>query len=188
MSVPAIPSRPGRNYRSAMGLGADFGVDAAKRPALPVAGRLWRMGALAVVVGLLLYGSAWGDDDLFPFGPMTQYSFRIDPDGEIRSLWVEADLADGTHRRLDISNAGDLGVARAELEGQLDRIIAEPDRLETLAEAWVRLHPDRPELRRIVVGQDVIELSGGRQDGTRTDTFAAWSAGAGVGLEEVVPR
>ncbi len=166
----------------------DFGVDAAKRPALTRAGRVWRLGAAAVALGLLAYGSAAGDDDLFPFGPMSQYSFRIDPDGEIRALWVEADLADGSHRRLDISAAGDVGVARAELEGQLDRIIAEPDRLAELAAAWKRLHPDRPELRRIVVGQDVVELSGGRQDARRSDVFASWTAGAGIGLEEVVPR
>ena len=79
-------------------------------------GRAWRLGAVAGALGLLLYGSVWGDDDVFPFGPLSQYSFRIDPDGEIRALWVEADLADGSHRRLDISNAGDVGVARAELE------------------------------------------------------------------------
>lgn len=166
----------------------DFGVDTAKRPALTRAGRARRLGAAAVGLGLLLYGSAFGNDDLFPFGPMSQYSFRIDPQGEIRALWVEADLADGSHRRLDISSAGDVGVARAELEGQLDRIIADPERLAELADAWKRLHPDRPELRRITVGQDVVELTDGRQDQRRSDVFASWSAGGGVGLEEVVPR
>jgi hypothetical protein len=151
-------------------------------------GRAWRLGAVAGALGLLIYGSAWGDDDLFPFGPLSQYSFRIDPDGEIRALWVEADLADGSHRRLDISNAGDVGVARAELEGQLDRIIADPQRLATLAEAWVRLHPDRPELRRIIVGQDVVELSDGREAGHRTDVFTSWSAAPGAGLTDAVPK
>jgi hypothetical protein len=161
---------------------------APKRRPLPGAGRAWRLAAVLGVLGLLVYGSAWGGDDLFPFGPMSQYSFRIDPDGEVRALWVEADLADGSHRRLDISNAGDIGVARAELEGQLDRIIADPQRLATLAEAWVRLHPDRPELRRIIVGQDVVELSDGREAGRRTDVFTAWSAAPGVGLTDPVPR
>ena len=149
---------------------------APRRAPLSRLGRGWRLTASAVAFALLLYGSAWGDDDLFPFGPMSQYSFRIDPDGEIRALWVEADLADGSHRRLDISNAGDLGVARAELEGQLHLIIADPERLAPLAEAWRRLHPGRPELHRIIVGQDVVQLSDGRRSGRRTEVFTTWTS------------
>lgn len=166
----------------------DLQAGAPKRKPLSRVGRGWRLGAVATALGLLVYGSAWGDDDLFPFGPMSQYSFRIDPDGEVRALWVEADLSDGSHRRLDISNADDLGVARAELEGQLDRIIADPDRLSTLADAWARLHPDRPELRRIIVGQDVVELHNGRESGHRTDVFTSWTAASTTGADAVVPR
>lgn len=166
----------------------DLQAGAPKRRPLPAPGRAWRLAAAVAALGLLVYGSAWGDDDLFPFGPMSQYSFRIDPDGEIRALWVEADLADGSHRRLDISNAGDIGVARAELEGQLDRIIADPQRLATLAEAWIRLHPDRPELRRIIVGQDVVELADGREAGRRSDVFTTWSAAPGADLSDPVPK
>ena len=162
-------------------------ADPRERAPLSRLGRTWRAGAATVAFGLLLYGSAWGDDDLFPFGPMSQYSFRIDPQGEIRSLWVEADLADGSHRRLDISNADDIGVARAELEGQLHLILADPARLATLADAWRTLHPDRPELRRIVVGQDVVELQDGREARRRSDVFTTWSAGAGAGLTDPVP-
>lgn len=166
----------------------DLQAGAPKRKALSGVGRGWRLGAVAIAAGLLVYGSAWGDDDLFPFGPMSQYSFRIDPDGEIRALWVEADLADGSHRRLDISNADDIGVARAELEGQLDRIIADPGRLSELADAWARLHSDRPELRRIIVGQDVVELHDGREAGHRTDVFTSWSAAPVAGVNDVVPK
>lgn len=151
----------------------------ARRP-LGVFGRAFRLGAVVVVLALLGYGSAFGSDDEFPFGPMTQYSFRIDPDGEIRALWVEAELADGTYRRLDISSSTDVGVARAELEGQLDRIIAEPARLEALAAAWTRLHPDRPALVRIVVGQDVVDLDGGRQTDRRSETFTEYLVPAAV--------
>lgn len=156
----------------------DRAADTSVRTPLPASAKAWRLGAVAVVLALLGYGSAFGSDDEFPFGPMTQYSFRIDPNGEIRALWVEADLADGSRRRLDISSSADVGVARAELEGQLDRIIADPSRLAALAQAWARLHPDRPELLRILVGQDVVELSGGRQDGRRSEVFTTWDAGA----------
>ncbi len=165
----------------------DLQAGAPKRKPLSRLGRSWRLGTLAVAFGLLIYGSGWGDDDLFPFGPMSQYSFRIDPNGEIRALWVEADLADGSHRRLDISNSDDVGVARAELEGQLHLIIAEPQRLATLAEAWQRLHPDRPELRRIVVGQDVVELRDGRQADRRQDVFTSWDVVPGAAPIDPVP-
>jgi hypothetical protein len=147
----------------------------ALRPPLTRGGRARRSAASAIVLGLLLYGSAEGGDDLFPFGPMTQYSFRIDPDGEIRALWVEADAADGRHLRLDLSSSADVGVARAEVEGQLDKIIADPSRLAELATAWSRLHPDRPALTRLTVGQDVVELRDGRESGRRTDRFVSWS-------------
>ncbi len=166
----------------------DLQAGAPKRRPLSGRGRGWRLGAVLVALALLGYGSAVGDDDMFPFGPMSQYSFRIDPDGEIRALWVEADLADGSRRRLDISNADDVGVARAELEGQLHLILEDPSRLATLAEAWQRLHPDRPELQRIIVGQDVVELSDGREDDRRTDVFTTWSAAPTAGRPEAVPR
>jgi hypothetical protein len=129
---------------------------------------------VAAVSALLFYGSAWGQDDAFPFGPMNQYSFRTDPNGEIRALWVDADTAAGTQIRLDIASSDDVGIARAELEGQLDRIRAEPSQLQELAAAWARLHPDRPRLTRLTVGQDVTLLRNGRPHGHRTDVFTHW--------------
>jgi hypothetical protein len=129
------------------------------------------VGAVAV---LLFYGSAWGQDDLFPFGPMNQYSFRTDPNGEIRALWLAADTAAGNRFRLNIASSADVGIARAEIEGQLGRIIADPSQLQELAQAYARLHPDRPRLTRLTVGQDVRLLHHGRPAGTRTDVFTHW--------------
>jgi hypothetical protein len=129
---------------------------------------------VSVVAALLLYGSAWGEDDNFPFGPMNQYSFRTDPNGGISALWLDADTVTGAHLRLNIAGSGDVGIARAELEGQLDRILADPSRLQELARAWARLHPDRPRLVRLTVGQDVTELRHGRPAGRHTDVFTHW--------------
>jgi hypothetical protein len=166
----------------------DLQAGAPKSRPLSRRGRAWRLGAVLGALALLVYGSVRGSDDLFPFGPMAQYSFRISPDGEVRALWVDADLADGSHRRLDISDAGDLGVARAELEGQLDLIIADPQRLSELADAWARLHPDRPALTRIVVGQDVVHLHNGHESGRTSNVFTTWSASPAPGLDNVVPK
>jgi hypothetical protein len=144
------------------------------RTLLRTGARVWRLGAVGAVAALLLYGSAWGQDDNFPFGPMNQYSFRTDPNGEIRALWLDADTAAGTHLRLNIASSADVGIARAEIEGQLDRIIAEPARLQELADAYARLHPDRPRLTGLTVGQDVTLLRRGRPHGRRTDVFTHW--------------
>jgi hypothetical protein len=144
------------------------------RPALRAAARVWRLGAVGAVAALLLYGSAWGQDDNFPFGPMNQYSFRTDPNGPISALWLDADTAAGTHLRLNIAGSDDVGIARAELEGQLDRILADPSRLQELAQAWARLHPDRPGLTRLTVGQDVTQLHHGHPAERHTEVFTHW--------------
>jgi hypothetical protein len=133
---------------------------------------------VGAVAALLCYGSAWGDDDAFPFGPMNQYSFRTDPNGGISALWLDADTAAGTHLRLNIASSADVGIARAELEGQFDRIIAEPCRLQELADAWARLHPDRPRLTRLTLGQDVVQLHHARPAGHRTEVLAQWTVPA----------
>ena len=149
------------------------GVTEPHRP-LRAPGRVWRLGAVAGVAGLLFYGSARGDDDAFPFGPMNQYSFRTDPNGAISALWLDADTAAGTHLRLNLASSADVGIARAELEGQFDRIIADPSRLQELADAWARLHPDRPRLTRLTLGQDVTPLRHRRPAGQHTDVLAHW--------------
>jgi hypothetical protein len=87
---------------------------------------------------------------------------------------LDADTAAGAHIRLNIAGSDDVGVARAELEGQLDRILADPSRLQELAQAWARLHPDRPRLIRLTVGQDVTQLQHGRPVGRHTDVFTHW--------------
>jgi hypothetical protein len=43
-----------------------------------------------------------------------------------------------------------------------------------LAQAWARLHPDRPRLIRLTVGQDVTQLQHGRPVGRHTDVFTHW--------------
>jgi hypothetical protein len=129
---------------------------------------------VAAAAGVLLYGSGYGEDDLWPFGPMVQYAFRTDPDGEIRSTFIDADTTDGRRTTVDLS-AGGIGIARAEVEGQLTKIVAEPWRLQDLATAQRRLHPDAPQFARLYLRQQVIDLQGGRRTGERTETLATWT-------------
>jgi hypothetical protein len=133
-------------------------------------GRAWRLAASAVVLALLAYGTVWGTDDHFPFGPLTQYAFAADPNGTVPDLYIEAETSAGTVVKVPLSPDG-VGIGRAEVEGQLDAIRRDPSLLQGIADAHRRLHPDEPRylvlhlrirhtrLRRgVVVGSEVEQV------------------------------
>ena len=71
-----------------------------------------------VVVGVVT-GTWLRSDQGWPFAPMSQFAFAVSPsDGEIHSRYLEATTVDGERVRVDLSR-GALGLARAEIEGQL---------------------------------------------------------------------
>src|SRR4029450_13087315 len=97
---------------------------------LTATGRRVRLTAVAIVLALLLAGSLWGDDDEFPFGPFRMYSTRADPNAPVVSTRVVGVTAAGEEVRL---SGGEVGVRRAEFEGQLARIVDRPELLGLLA-------------------------------------------------------
>jgi hypothetical protein len=136
--------------------------------------RLWRSLAGAVAVGLLFYTSAYGSNDDFPIGPMTQFAFSVKDDGgAISSFWLEADTAAGTHVELSRDAAG-TGMKRAEIEGQMDRIVHDPAMLQGIAEGQHRLHPDWPRLTRIYVVQEIKKLKHGKVVSTMRQNRVVW--------------
>jgi hypothetical protein len=137
------------------------------------AGLAWRAAALAAGVGVALYGSLVGTDDLWPFAPMTQFAFYVSPDGQIRAVYVDAVTTDGRQVRVPLTAKG-VGVGRAELEGQLSEIIRDPSLLQSLAVAQRRLHPDQPQYRRLILRERVTILRDGRAVLVRDETKAAW--------------
>jgi len=136
-------------------------------------GLAWRLAALGSAVGLALYGSLAGTDDLWPFSPMTQFAFYVSPDGQIRAAYVNAVTTDGRQVRVPLTARG-IGVGRAEIEAQLSRIVRDPSLLQSLADAQRRLHPDQPQYRRLVLGERVTVLRGGRAVEVRDETKATW--------------
>ncbi|RBY87197.1 hypothetical protein DQ244_17920 [Blastococcus sp. TBT05-19] len=133
---------------------------------LTPAGRSWRLAAAGIVLALLLAGTAWGDDDEFPFGPFRMYSTRADPNAAVVSTRTVALTPTGEEVRL---SGGEVGLRRAEFEGQLDRLRDEPELLGLLADAYVERHPDAPELVAVQVIQRRFQLIDGRQTGEFTD-------------------
>jgi hypothetical protein len=143
-------------------------------PPLSRAGRLWRSLATAAVLAALLCSSAFGSDDHFPLGPMTQFAFAVDNDGgEIHSHWLEADTADGRHVKLPMDAVG-AGLKRAEIEGQLTRLVADPSLLQGIADGYRRLHPDEPALTKVYLVHQVRTLRGGKVASTTQRNRAVW--------------
>jgi hypothetical protein len=140
----------------------------AEPPGLPLtaAGRVGRLLATAVVLALILAGTLWGDDDEFPFGPFRMYSTRADPNAPVVSTRTVGVTAAGEEVRL---SGGEVGLRRAEFEGQLDRIEARPELLGLLADAFAETHPSAPHLVAVQVVQRRFELEKGRQTGEYSD-------------------
>ena len=134
---------------------------------LSPAGRAVRLAATAVVLVLLLAGTLWGTDDHFPFGPFKMYAGRAEPDGQVNSTRVVGVTAAGDEVRL---SGGQVGLRRAEFEGQLPRLERQPELLGLLAESFADRHPSAPDLVSVQVVTRQFELRAGVETGAYSDT------------------
>jgi hypothetical protein len=130
-------------------------------------GRAARLAASAVVLALLLGGTLFGDDSEFPFGPFRMYSTRADPDQPVVSTSVVGVTADGDELRM---SGGETGLRRAEFEGQLPRLVEQPELLGLLADTYAEAHPDAEELVAVRIVQRRYELQDGRRTGAHSDS------------------
>ena len=133
---------------------------------LSPAARLRRVLATSVVLALLLVGTVWGDDDAFPFGPFRMYSTRNDPNAPVISTRAVGLTAAGEEVRL---SGGQVGLRRAEFEGQINRIRENPELLGLLADSFAATHPSAPDLVSVQVVQRRFELADGEPTGDYTD-------------------
>lgn len=134
---------------------------------LSPAGRRVRLAATGVVLALLLGGTVWGTDSDFPFGPFRMYSTRADPDRPVVSTSVVGVTADGDQVRL---SGGEVGLRRAEFEGQLPRLVDQPELLGLLADSYAEGHPEAEPLVAVRVVQRRHALDGGRRTGEVTES------------------
>lgn len=131
------------------------------------------MLATAVVGVLVLAGTVWGTDDDFPFGPFLMYSSAPDPDADAPDTRVEGVDAAG---RVVVMTESNSGLRRAEIEGQQQQYIDDPDRLAKVATAYHDRTPAAPELTevRIVIRWQGVEDS--RPTGTsRDEVVVRWA-------------
>ena len=136
--------------------------------------KAWRVVVLLLVAGGVTAGTLGENDRSWPFAPMTQFAFKVDPDGEIHSLGIEADDVTGQHVVVPLGGGG-IGLERAEIEGQASRIEAQPHRLQAIAEMWASYAPDRPRLARVQLVDTVSTLRDSKVVGKRTTTLATWT-------------
>ena len=137
-------------------------------------GRAIRILVAAAVVGVLLIGSFWGDDWMFPFGPLRMYSTASPPSGSVSYDRLEAQLPDGrwVHTGLNPKN---IGMNRAEVEGRSPAIVADPSLLRHLAEAHHRLHP-HSHWTGVRLYKVRVHLRNGVPQNSTQQLLATWTA------------
>jgi hypothetical protein len=134
----------------------------------------WRIAVAVVGIALLLNGSLRMSDDVWPFGPMSQYAFSPPDDATIVITRVEGLLADG--RRVDLPlRVGTAGISRAEIEARIPQITAEPALLRAVAQGWATRNPEAPALERVWLVQDETRLVEGTKGPTRLVELAEWA-------------
>jgi hypothetical protein len=134
---------------------------------LTPAGRRRRLSAVLIILALLLAGTVWGDDDAFPFGPFRMYSTRNDPNAPVISTRAVGVTATGEEVKL---SGGQVGLRRAEFEGQIQRLRERPELLGLLADAYADDNPEAPDLVAVQMVHRKFALTDGRPTGGYTDT------------------
>lgn len=137
-------------------------------------GLAWRIVVSLLGIALLLNGSLRESDDVWPFGPLSQYAFSPADDATIVITRVEGLRADG--RRVDLPlRVETAGISRAEIEARIPAITADPALLRAVAEGWTERHRDQPPLRQVWLVQDETRLVEGHKGPTRLIELATWT-------------
>jgi hypothetical protein len=131
---------------------------------------LWRLAVTASVVTLVCLGTWIGNDQWWPFGPMSQYAFSVRNDGVINSLTIDALTVDGDVVRVPLSKE-QLGIERAEIEGQAPRIVAQPALLQDIAVLHRRRMPGEPAYAVLYLRNTSTQIT---TRGQTVRTLATW--------------
>jgi hypothetical protein len=145
---------------------------------LPGPAKAWRaVVVLGLVVGFCA-GSLVGDDHWWPFSPWRMFSTSQAPTGAVWSTGIEVQPADAPGEWVPAPlTPGNVGVNRAEIEGRIPQIEADPARLGTLARSHAELRPTAPAWTALRVVRRQIVVEDRKPTGeVRTEVLAEWSA------------
>ena len=95
----------------------------------------WRIVVPAIAFVILTCGQFLNTNDFFPLGSLTQYATAKDLNGTVNSTCIEAEFpGEEEPRRLGF-NTATVGIERGDVESQLDRVIAHPELLQSMADS-----------------------------------------------------
>lgn len=144
-------------------------------------GMAWRLGIATLGLLILAAGQVVNTNDWFPLGSLSQYSYGRPLDTPTKAIRITATTTEGKEVRVPLNPRG-VGVGRAEVEGQLDRILADPAMLEGIARAWHGLHPHAPQYTRLVVERTISYVQNGKPTGqTDVEFLTAWDVRGNYG-------
>jgi hypothetical protein len=137
-------------------------------------GRIAGVGLVAGLAVLFLAGTVVGDDPWWPFGPWRMFSTSTAPSGAVVWLTIEARSPQGGWRPADLTPTS-VGLNRAEVEGRMGQMAADPGMLATLARSHARLRPHDAAWTGVRVVRVAAELADGRPTGDRRrDVVVSW--------------
>ncbi|CCH77327.1 conserved exported hypothetical protein [Nostocoides japonicum T1-X7] len=142
----------------------------------PVA-KAWRIGVALLFTALFVAGSLVGNDPWWPFGPWRMFATSQATTGSVWSTGIEIRTdADPTWHPAPLTPEN-TGLNRAEIEGRIPQIVADPAMLGTLAHSHGRLRPDTPAWTGVRVVRHEIGVKDGHVTG-RDDAqvLAVWEA------------
>lgn len=169
---------PDDNDRRRGGLGPrPDGAAPAPPERLTGSARAWRIVVITALAVGFLGGTTIGDDDWWPFSPWRMFSTSTPVTGSVAAAFIEV----RTTRERAWTPAplmpSSVGLNRAEIEGRLDAIRADPSLLATLAASHARLCPDDPPWTGVRVALRHSAIVDGRATGRHTDVvLATWEA------------
>ena len=135
-------------------------------------GRIVRVLVALTGMVALAAGTLYGQDDWFPLAPFRMFSTTDDPNKPVDIARVDA--VDETGARFEVTERNS-GVRRAEVEGQMAALKADPNLVAAIATAYREHNPGAPALVLIEVIVEHHELSGGSVTGVVVDeVVASW--------------
>lgn len=142
------------------------------------AGKAWRAVVTLVLVGLFCAGSLVGNDHWWPFSPWRMFSTSQAATGSVGSTAIEVRTAQAPDQWVPAGlNPANVGLNRAEIEGRIRQIEADPSRLATLAESHRTLRPAwSPWVGLRVVRHQIIVVDREPTGEVTTEVLAEWSA------------
>lgn len=148
--------------------------------------RSWRVVLVGIGLIILSIAQVISTNDWFPLGSLSQYSYARPLDSPTKAVRIRALTEAGNDRGVSLSKGG-IGIERSEIEGQVQRIIDNPQMLEGIARAWGERHPQNPAFVELRMERVIRYVQDGKPTGVEdVEVLATWTVQGDYG--EYVPK